>query len=92
MTRGIEPRPRLAIGVRLRRDTVREHDVLLYPEGAVTLNQTAAAVLALCDGDRTLDQIVSTLSRQFADADVRADVEQLLADMSELGMVVDAAG
>jgi coenzyme PQQ biosynthesis protein PqqD len=76
--------------VRLRRDTVRDRDVLLYPEGALALNATAAAVLELCDGERTVDQIATTLSRRFGEADVRSDVEQLLAEIVTHGLLVDA--
>ena len=47
-------RPKLATGVRLHRDKVREQDVLLFPEGALVLNETAVEVLELCDGERTL--------------------------------------
>jgi coenzyme PQQ biosynthesis protein PqqD len=83
-------RPRLAVGVRLQRDSVRSRDVLLYPEGAVALNETAAAVLKLCDGERTLDQVVASLSADFRGAEVRDDVERLLAAMRERGLVVDA--
>ena len=90
MTTAADRRPRLALGVRLRRDVVRDRDVLLYPEGAVALNHTAAAVLELCDGKRSLEDIVTVLNRQFAPVDVRADVEELLAEMVKVGVVVDA--
>jgi pyrroloquinoline quinone biosynthesis protein D len=79
----------LANGVRLRRDTVRDRDVLLYPEGALSLNETAAAVLELCDGQNTLDQIVRALTARFERADVRPDVEELLAELARRGLVLD---
>ena len=37
--------PALAPGVRLHWDEVRQRHVLLFPEGALTLNQTAVDVL-----------------------------------------------
>ena len=49
---------RLVTGARLRYDEVREEHLLLVPEGAVRLNPTAAEVLELCDGERSLDDIV----------------------------------
>ena len=55
-------RPKLATGVRLHRDKVREQDVLLFPEGALVLNDTALEVLELCDGERTLDDIAAVLA------------------------------
>jgi pyrroloquinoline quinone biosynthesis protein D len=84
-------RPRLAIGARLQYDEVREEHVLLVPEGAVRLNPTAAAVLELCDGERSVDEIVSTLSARYEGADVRDDVQALVNGLSQRGLVVDAA-
>jgi pyrroloquinoline quinone biosynthesis protein D len=83
-------RPRLVDGVRLQYDDVREEHVLLVPEGAVRLNETAAQVLELCDGRRSLDEIAATLSQRYAGADVAADVRELLGGMGERGLVVDA--
>ena len=84
-------RPRLATGTRLRYDEVREEHLLLIPEGAVRLNPTAAEVLGLCDGARSLDDIVGALSARYAGADVRDDVLELVDAMARRGLVVDAA-
>ena len=84
-------RPRLVTGARLRYDDVREEHLLLIPEGAVRLNPTAAEVLALCDGERSLDDIVGALSTRYAGADVRDDVVELVDVMTQRGLVVDAA-
>jgi pyrroloquinoline quinone biosynthesis protein D len=84
-------RPRLATGARLRYDDVREEHLLLIPEGAVRLNPTAADVLGLCDGERSLDDIVGALSARYAGADVRDDVLELVDAMVQRGLVVDAA-
>jgi len=84
-------RPRLVTGARLRYDEVREEHVLLIPEGAVRLNPTAAEVLELCDGERSLDDIVGALSARYAGADVRADILDLVDAMAQRGLVVDAA-
>ena len=85
-------RPRLVTGARLQYDDVREEHLLLVPEGAVRLNPTAAAVLELCDGERSLDEIVGTLSERYADADLRDDVLGLVNGLTQKGLVVDAAG
>jgi pyrroloquinoline quinone biosynthesis protein D len=84
-------RPRLVTGARLRYDEVREEHVLLVPEGAVRLNPTAAKVLELCDGERSLDDIVGTLSARYQGADLGADVRELVDAMAQRGLVVDAA-
>jgi pyrroloquinoline quinone biosynthesis protein D len=84
-------RPRLVTGARLRYDDVREEHVLLIPEGVVRLNPTAAEVLELCDGQRSLEEIVGALSARYDGADVRDDVVELVDGMAQRGLVVDAA-
>jgi pyrroloquinoline quinone biosynthesis protein D len=83
--------PRLADGVRLQYDDVREQHLLLVPEGAVRLNETAAKVVELCDGERSVEEIASALSERYAGADVAADVRELLGGLVQHGLVVDAA-
>jgi pyrroloquinoline quinone biosynthesis protein D len=83
-------RPRLVTGARLRYDEVREEHLLLIPEGAVRLNPTAAEVLELCDGERSLDDIVGVLSARYDGADLRDDVVQLVDALTQKGLVVDA--
>jgi pyrroloquinoline quinone biosynthesis protein D len=84
-------RPRLVTGARLHYDDVREEHVLLIPEGVVRLNPTAAEVLDLCDGERSLDDIAGTLSARYEGADVSDDVRELVDAMAQRGFVVDAA-
>ena len=83
-------RPRLADGARLQYDDVREEHFLLIPEGAVRLNETAARVLELCDGERSPEQIADVLSERYSGAEVVDDVRELLGGMAEHGLVVDA--
>ena len=85
-------RPKLATGVRLHRDKVREQDVLLFPEGALVLNETALEVLDLVDGERTLDDIAAVLSERYEGADVKDDVSELLDGIGERGLVVETDG
>ncbi len=84
-------RPRLVTGARLQYDEVREEHLLLVPEGVVKLNPTAAEVLELCDGQRSLNDIVGALSARYEGADVGEDVRGLLDAMTQRGLVVDAA-
>ena len=84
-------RPRLITGARLQYDEVREEHVLLVPEGVVRLNPTAAEVLELCDGERSLDEIVGALSARYEGSDLRDDVRGLVDAMTQRGLVVDAA-
>ncbi len=83
-------RPRLATGARLRYDEVREEHLLLIPEGAVRLNPTAAEVLGLCDGERSIDDIVDALAARYDGADLHDDVVELVDAMAQKGLVVDA--
>ncbi len=85
-------KPRLATGVRLGYDKVRDRHMLLYPEGAVTLNETAVSVLELCDGSRTIDEIASELAGSYQEnPDLRSDVGELIAAIAARGLVTDAA-
>jgi pyrroloquinoline quinone biosynthesis protein D len=58
-------RPVLARGVRLSFDRARERQVLLSPETASVLNATGAAILDLCDGERTVAEILTELRRRY---------------------------
>jgi pyrroloquinoline quinone biosynthesis protein D len=78
--------PRLWRLARLEYDPVRQKHVLLYPEGAVLLNDTGAAILELCNGTRTVDQIVTILTERYH-ADVSADVNEYLSQMADRELV-----
>jgi pyrroloquinoline quinone biosynthesis protein D len=81
-TAGSADRPRLARSVRLRFDPARERHVLLTPEAVTVLNGTGAAVLELCDGRRTVTEIVAELRGRYDhvdDDEVRAFVDRLTA-------------
>ena len=82
--------PVLPNGFRLHWDKVRNRHVLLFPEGAIGLNETAVQVLELCDGKRTIEDIAAELSARFGGAEVLADVEDLLLELANRGMVTDA--
>ena len=71
-------RPRLATGARLQPDKVSGKLALLYPEGVLLLNPTGAAILELCDGQHTFDEVVTALGARF---DAQRDL--LAADVAE---------
>ena len=58
--------PTLRRLARLDFDPVRRQRVLLHPEGTVSLNETGAAILELCDGHRSIATIVHMLVGQDA--------------------------
>ena len=75
-------RPHLARQVRLEWDPVRQRHVLLAPEGELLLNHTGATILGLCDGERTVVEIVEELRGQYnrvADDEVRDFLARLVA-------------
>lgn len=76
--------PSLAQGVRFRRSADGQ-GVLLIPEGVVNLNDSAAAIVELFDGRRTLDEIASTLAERYGidSAVVRSDVEDLMQRLAQ---------
>jgi pyrroloquinoline quinone biosynthesis protein D len=78
--------PQLWRMTRLHFDPVRQRPVLLYPEGAVLLNDTGAAILELCNGSHTIGQIVSILTERYGQ-DVSADVTEYLRLMAERELI-----
>ncbi len=86
--------PRLAAKARLKLDRRENRYILLYPERGLTLSASAAAILRLCDGARTVDEIVVELARD-AGADpaapdvgqIRRDVDAFLGEMRKRGLV-----
>jgi coenzyme PQQ biosynthesis protein PqqD len=66
---------------RLGFDPVRNRPVLLYPEGAVLLNETGKAILELVDGKRSVAEISAILGEKYQ-ADVTADVTEYLSGLA----------
>ncbi len=81
--------PRFPRGVRLKHDEARQEWVLLAPERLMKCDAIATAVLTLCDGKRTVSDIVVTLAGQFkADQSViEHDVVALLQGLADKKMV-----
>lgn len=80
-------RPHMARGVRLFWDEVRQQHLLLFPEGMLVLNPTAWKVLELCNGQRTVDEIVKSLAAQHTSAKVEKDVYYLLSRIAARGLL-----
>jgi pyrroloquinoline quinone biosynthesis protein D len=81
--------PKLWRLARLDFDRVRQQHVLLYPEGSVLLNETGAAILELCDGQRSVAAIAAVLQARYQ-ADVLADVTEYLSHLAERELIRDA--
>jgi pyrroloquinoline quinone biosynthesis protein D len=67
MSTALQPwsQPRLASHVRLGFDRVRKQYMLQVPEAVTILNLTGAATLHLCDGRRTVTEIVQKLRDRY---------------------------
>jgi len=72
---------------RLQWEEVQQKDVILYPEGMVELNQSSAEILKLCDGSRTLDQLVTDLEEKFATSGLKNDISSFLEDALKNGWI-----
>ncbi len=60
--------------------------VLLYPEGMVELNPSAGEILQLCDGKKTVQDIVDELNGKFSHPEgLEADVYEFLASADDNG-------
>ena len=82
-------RPRLAKRVRLRIDEVSGNPVLLYQEAVMVLNQTGYEILRLCDGTRTLSEIIRSLEVQYplAQPILSREVLQYIKAISQKGLI-----
>jgi coenzyme PQQ biosynthesis protein PqqD len=69
-------------------DAVRNRPVLLYPEGAVLLNDTGKAILELVDGRRSVREIARILGERYQ-TDVTADVTEYLSRLAERELIRD---
>ena len=78
-------RPAICRGYRLQWEAAQDAHVLLYPEGMVKLNGTAAAILTRCDGARTVEEIVADLESSYGATGLSNDVAAFVALAIERG-------
>lgn len=71
-------RPNIRAGFRLQWEEAQSSYVLLYPEGMVKLNTSAAEILRRCDGARTIEEIVADLETTFQRSGLHDDVLRFL--------------
>jgi pyrroloquinoline quinone biosynthesis protein D len=82
-------RPRLAPGVRLHFDRVRNAWVLLGPERVIETEGPASEILRRCDGTRTIAQIVDELAAIYnADrTEIAGDVTDIIVELHAKRMI-----
>jgi pyrroloquinoline quinone biosynthesis protein D len=90
--------PKLAAKARLKFDKVREKHLLLLPEKVVVLNETAASILTLCDGNQTVHTITEKIrsslqaDEKAMDTDSLPDLNTMKAEISEFLREVEDQG
>jgi pyrroloquinoline quinone biosynthesis protein D len=89
--------PRLAVGCKWAppENPEAEFDptieaTVLFPEGAVRVQGTGRAILELCDGQRSMLEIVAELQKQYilvSPARIREEADQFLEKLQEKRIV-----
>jgi pyrroloquinoline quinone biosynthesis protein D len=79
-THMLPEQPKLNRLFRLQYEEAQKTHVLLYPEGMVKLNQSASEILLLCDGTRTVADIVAALEAKFNAKGLEPDVRSMLEE------------
>jgi pyrroloquinoline quinone biosynthesis protein D len=69
--------------------TASAQPVLVQPAGVVPLNESAAALLELCDGTRSFDEVVGQFVAQPGNAGLAADAQDFLEAARQRGWVVE---
>jgi len=80
--------PRFAAGCRW--GSQDEERVVLFPEGMIRVQGTGEKILELCDGERTVQEIVTALSATYSGADpakIREDVGNFLEALQQKRIV-----
>ena len=77
--------PHLSRRLRLQYEAAQTRWVLLYPEGMVQLNDSAAEILRRCDGRHTVAEIVGELEVLFETRGIAAQVQSLIEEGTRRG-------
>ena len=80
--------PAISQGFRLQFEESQDTWVLLYPEGMVKLNQSAAEIMKRCDGKRNILQVVAQLESDFKESNLQNDVIGFLEVATEQKWIV----
>ena len=80
--------PKLSRGYRLQYEPVQTAWVLLYPEGMVKLNDSAAEILRRCNGQLSPDAITAELEAVFNTQGIGPQVRDMLQEGKRRGWIV----
>ncbi|AMB83888.1 coenzyme PQQ synthesis protein D [Pseudomonas agarici] len=71
--------PKWRPGYRFQYEPAQQAHVLLYPEGMIKLNESAALIGGLIDGKRQVTAIIAELQQQFPGVpELGEDIEQFM--------------
>jgi pyrroloquinoline quinone biosynthesis protein D len=84
-------RPVLPRHTKLKFDETRQRWVILAPERVLAPDDIAVEILKLCDGVRSVTEMIDQLAVKYAaDRDaIRADVIAMLQDLADKGFLSD---
>ena len=85
-------RPQLSPHVKMRQDTVRNRWTILAPERVFNLDAVAVAVLQLCDGVRSVGDMIDQLTIKYTAPReaIATDVIAMLQDLADKGFLTEA--
>ena len=85
-------RPVLPRHAKLRFDETRQVWVILAPERVLAPDEIAVEVLQLCDGVRSVEQMINQLAAKYAAerGAIAADVIAMLQDLADKGFLTEA--
>src|SRR4051812_32568678 len=84
--------PVLPRHARLKFDATRQRWVILAPERVLAPDDIAVEILQLCDGARSVAEIVDQLAAKYAAdrAAIGLDVVAMLQDLADKGFLIEA--
>jgi pyrroloquinoline quinone biosynthesis protein D len=85
-------RPVLPRHARLKFDETRQRWVILAPERVLAPDEIAVEILQLCDGARSVAQMIDQLAAKYAAerAAIGADVIAMLQNLADKGFLTEA--
>ena len=85
-------RPILPRHAKLKFDETRQVWVILAPERVLAPDEIAVEVLQLCDGARSVADMIDRLAEKYADerGAIAADVIAMLQDLADKGFLTEA--
>ena len=85
-------RPKLPRHAKLKFDETRQVWVILAPERVLAPDEIAVEVLQLCDGERSVADMIDSLAAKFAAPleAIASDVIAMLQDLADKGFLTEA--